>query len=816
MKLDTKTVEKLIFNLQKPARYTGGELNRIVKDDAIVRMAICYPDLYEVGMSNHGIMILYDIANKMDGVSCERVFAVPEDFEKKTRDMNIPLYTLESYTPLNKLDVLGFNISHELLYTNILQVLDLGRIPIFSRDRDGDCPIVIAGGEAVSNPLVMSAFIDVFFIGDGEEGIAEILNLVKSAKLSGASRKETISKLGEIEGVYIPSDHKIVRAGGRIERIEGKKVRKRIYRSKEPYNPLMPLVPSIRIAQERAVIEVTRGCGNLCKFCHAGYYELPYREYNPDFLSKNIIQIINNSGYNELTLSSLSLSDYRNLTGLLNIILPELTQRGISISFPSLRVDPDTISLIEQVSDLRKASLTFAVESASEAIRFIANKRLTNEDLFYILEYVFNKGWRTIKLYFMIGLPGCDENDEVDAIVQLLNKINNLKKGKKDINVTISPFVPKPHTPFQYEEQKTSAYLNDAITRIKRGVPRNISIKNHNINSSLLEGLFARGDERFGDVICRSYLDGCRLDSWNEYFRFDIWEKNLNSIIPDWMRLFKKTGAEETSAWSMVQCGFEKLIEFKSKKTALPDTRIKRAGKNKDRKLADLRSSIELFTKKYEVKNRIRVSFSKQKFAKYIPHIDFIEIIKRSLRMINAPVSFTQGFNKRERISLGFPLPVGIGSISEMCDVDLYEEFDIQGAADHLNLRLPDGITVNSIRYLNEKESLMAITGAMEFQIIIQDKRDLENIAAGLSNRIDFIKETKDGMKNIVFTNAIKNWHITDNALNITIFVGNENSVRIDKVLLSLAGLDMNDFYKFEVIKLRQFRSDMDGVAEIF
>jgi len=467
-RLDRLLIERHILEVQKPARYIGGELNAIIKEKADFHMAISYPDLYDVGMSNNGIRILYDIANKREGVACERVFAVADDFEALLRKENIPLYTLESFIPLCELDLLAFNLSHELLYTNVLQVLDLGQVPLLSSERDDSHPLVIAGGEAVSNPFPMSDFIDAFFVGDGEHGIGDIIEVIESSKKENLKRGDILKRLGEIEGVLIPSEYSISYNGIDTESIEGKTVKKRVYRDCELIDPLKPIVPNMRITQERAVLEIARGCSNLCKFCHAGYYDLPYRKYDQEMISDRVFEIISNTGYNELTLSSLSISDYRSLTGLLNRIIPGLTEQGVSISLPSLKVDKRTVPIIEIISDVRKTSLTFAVESASEEIRGLANKKVAEEDLLDILRSVFNRGWRKVKLYFMIGLPGCEEFDEADAIIGLLKKVLKVAGKGKDINVTISPFVPKSHTPFQWARQMDMEYLDSTILRIKQ------------------------------------------------------------------------------------------------------------------------------------------------------------------------------------------------------------------------------------------------------------------------------------------------------------------------------------------------------------
>ena len=811
--LDRETVDLLVFDLHKPAQYIGGELNRIVKTEAALRMGLCYPDLYEVGMSNQGIKILYQVANGVPGVACERVFAVEADFERKARRMGVPLYTLESFIPLDELDALGFNLSYELLCTNVLQVLDLGRIPVLREERREGHPIVIAGGEGASNPAPMESFIDAFYIGDGEEGLVEILEALLLSKREGLPRPDALDRLGEIAGVYLPSQHRSVYGDGKLLRVEGPGVKKRVFRSHTSPDPERPLVPSIRVAQDRAVAELSRGCGNLCKFCHAGYYDLPCREHRPGELAERVLRIIENSGYSELTLSALSVSDYRFLPELLGLILPALTERGVSISLPSLRVDLETLPLIEQISDLRKTSLTFAVESASEDIRGRAGKNLRTADLIAILGRVFDRGWRLVKLYFMIGLPGCGEVDEAEATIQLLREVNALGRGKKEINVTLSAFVPKPHTPFQWERQMDAEYLEGVIHRIRRGVPRSVSIKHHSVKASILEGVLSRGDGRLGSVILQSYLDGCRLDSWMEHLRFDVWERNLESLLPGWRQFLLARGTDEEFPWSPVKTGFERLVAYKREKRSMPRVTARRARSPLDG--AGLGRSLEIFSRKYVVAKRIRMRFAKTGPARFIPHIDFMEIIKRALRIARAPVSFTQGFNKRERISAGFPLPVGIESVCELCDCDLYEEANPVALAAAMNAALPEGIACAGARVMEERESLMTGTAAMEFSVHARDGSLMEAVCRGLEKKADLVKETKGGVKQVEFGRAVLRHAVDGDLLRLVLSAGEEASMRIDHVLLSLAGAVYDDFFKFSVVKTRQYRREGAELLEL-
>lgn len=833
-KLKKDVINQLVFDLRKPARYIGCELNQIRKNNPLIKMAVSYPDLYELGMSNNGIKILYDIANKASDVSCERVFAVPEDFENKIRKMNLPLYTLETYTPLNELDFIGFNVAYELLYTNILQIIDLGQIPVYSKNRSGSHPIIIAGGESVSNPLPLIDFIDAFFIGDGEEGIIDILDIFRTSKKESLSREDTLNLLYNINGIFIPAKTLFPAAQFSQENLSNgtnlptntinsgntllKTIKKRTVKSKGLHNPLNPVIPNMKITQERLVIEVTRGCKNLCNFCHAGYYELPYRHINPDILKTQILQLTNNPHYSEITLSSLSISDYRYLVKLLNQILPHLIDKGISISLPSLKVDKRTLPIIEQISDLRKTSLTFAVESGCNEIRNIANKKLNIDDILSIAEHVFSKGWNRLKLYFMIGLPGCEEYDEAEPIIELLRQLRNIGGKKRDLNVTISPFVPKPHTPFQWEKQMGPEYLLEMITKIRKSVPRQIAIKAHDVRASLLEGILARGDEKLNKVIYNSYLDGCRLDSWKENFHFNIWEKNLD-IIPRWHEYMAAKDKIKPLPWQFISTGFERVINLQKDRINTEPCRIREKPYEDTLDKAAISHSMNKFSRKYDVKNRVRIKLSKRDFAKYISHLDFIAVIIRGLRQIEAPLSFTQGFNKREKISMGFPLPVGIESICELCDIEMYEDTNIDTLIKNLSGKFPEGIEAMNAEYLDKKDSLMKITCAADFEIDTEDRTLIDKLIYNLEHRKDFIKKIKNVEKTVPFDAAVlyydTNEETTDTVekrkkITIRLSVGSENSVRIDDAVLTLAETEYHDFYKLRITKVRQY-SEQNG-----
>ncbi|MCL1912069.1 MAG: TIGR03960 family B12-binding radical SAM protein [Leptospirales bacterium] len=795
MKTDFEKIERALYGVQKPARYTGAEIGSVLKSDAVVRAALSYPDMYEIGMSNNGIKILYELANAVDGIACERVFSAAEDFESLLLKENIPLFTLESHTPLNELDLLGFNLAYELLYTNMLRILELGHIPLLRTERDSGSPIIIAGGSAVSNPFPVSDFVDVFFIGDGEEGFIEILNSLAEAKKMSLRRGETIERLGSIEGVLLPHLYDFEYDGMSIVSVKGPDVKKRTYKDFKPPETFKPLVPNIRVEHEKAVLNVNKGCYNLCKFCHAGYFELPYRSYPAEDAAAAARGILANTGYNELSLSSLSIGDYRELNPLLNTLLPELTRAGISISLPSLRVDAETISLIESVSDIRKSSLTFAVESGSERLRLLANKDLEEDELLLIIGHVFANGWNLIKLYFMLGLPGCEDEDEAEAIIALLKKITALGRGKKEIHVTLSPFIPKPHTPFQRSRQMDDEYFLNAVVKIKKSMPRSVKIKSHNVRASVIEGVLSRGDSRLGAVILNAYRNGCRFDSWNEHFKYDVWLESLDSLIPRWRDFFNERKGE--LPWQNVLTGKEKLTAALSRRVS-KCRRFKSPSQPIDTRL--LSEALEDFHQKYNVAQTIRLKFSKTGIARFIPHIDFTEIVKRAARRAALPAAFTQGFNKRERIAMGPALPLGIESLDELCDISMYAALPVTGAPAALSAFLPSGIEAVSASEVTRNSPKLSEIEAAVYEVEIHDERLRQKAALSLAEEISFVKQTKSGEKSLAFGDVILS-HTTGESgvLSLTVKLG---SMRIDSLALALAQTGYENIGLFRILKV--------------
>ena len=581
----TQLLDRILPTVQKPARYTGGEFNEIKKnpEDVRVRVAFCFPDTYEIGMSNLGMRILYGVMNQMDGVWCQRVFAPWGDMEQVMREKNLPLWALESQQPVKDFDMIAFTIGYEMAYSNILNMLDLAGVPLHSRDRQGLHNIVFAGGVCAFNPEPLAEFIDFFSLGEGEDITVEIVSLYDKAKAENWTKDRFLLEVSKIPGVYVPSfyRHEYNDDGtlAAIVPLNGapKKVKKRIVEDLDSaYWPTKMIVPSTEIVHDRANLEVFRGCIRGCRFCQAGFSCRPVRKKSPEVLYRQAVECMEDSGNNEITLSSLSTSDYRGLKELTDQLIPYCEQNRISLSVPSLRADNFSRELMEKLQTVRKSGLTFAAEAGTQRLRDVINKNLSEEEILNTCANAFAGGWNNVKLYFMLGLPTETEED-VLGIAELVNKIVQLwhqnavnKKRGLRVHVATAYFVPKPHTPFQWEKQITpEEYLFRCKMLKSRFNPRYVEYNYHAPDLSRLEAVFARGDRRLGAVIEEAVKNGARLDGWDEYFDYSKWFNALNTcgINPKFYTT-RGYGEDEILPWDTIDVGVNKKFLLRERHRA--------------------------------------------------------------------------------------------------------------------------------------------------------------------------------------------------------------------------------------------------------
>ena len=593
----TDLIHRILPTVQKPARYTGGEYNEIKKNPADVRVniAFCFPDTYEIGMSNVGMRILYGVMNEMDGVWCQRVFAPWGDMEDAMRRNNLPLWALESQKPVKDFDMIAFSIGYEMSYSNIVNMLHLAGVPIHSRDRHGLHNMVFAGGVCTFNPEPLADFVDFFSLGEGEESTVEIVSLYDKAKAEGWTKAFFLQEVAKIKGVYVPSfyEHIYNEDGTLAKIIGGDDVHtKRIVENLDTaYWPSNMIVPSTEIVHDRANLEVFRGCIRGCRFCQAGFSCRPVRKKSPDVLYRQAVDTLRSSGCNEMTLSSLSTSDYRGLKELTDELIPYCQGSHVSLSVPSLRADNFSRELMEKLQTVRKSGLTFAPEAGTQRLRDVINKNLTEEEILSTCANAFSGGWNNVKLYFMLGLP-TETDEDVLGIAELVYKViltwkecaSNKKRGLR-VHVATAYFVPKPHTPFQWEQQITPAeYLRRCKLLKEHFYSKSIEYDYHAPDLSRLEAVFARGDRRLGPVIERAVELGAKMDGWDEYFRYDLWMDAFRDcgIDPEFYTT-RGFGEEELLCWDHIDVGVSKKFLRMERKRAYegkitPDCRVGCAG----------------------------------------------------------------------------------------------------------------------------------------------------------------------------------------------------------------------------------------------
>ena len=581
----TEQIKRILPTVQKPARYTGGEWGEIQKnsEEVDVRVAFCFPDTYEIGMSNVGMRILYGVMNQMEGVWCQRVFAPWGDMEEKMHDQQLPLWALESQEPVKDFDMIAFTIGYEMSYSNIVNMLRLSGVPIHSAQRQGLHNMVFAGGVCAFNPEPLAEFIDFFSTGEGEDSTVEIVSLYQKAKREEWSKEQFLWEVSKIQGVYVPSfyTHEY-NPDGTLKAViarEGapKVVTKRIVENLDTaYFPTKMIVPSTEIVHDRANLEVFRGCIRGCRFCQAGFSCRPVRKKSPEVLYRQAVEVLENSGNNEITLSSLSTSDYRGLKELTDELIPYCAENRVSLSVPSLRADNFSRELMEKLQTVRKSGLTFAPEAGTQRLRDVINKNLREEEILSTCAQAFAGGWNNVKLYFMLGLP-TETDEDVLGIAELVYKVVqawkenavNRKRGLR-VHVATAYFVPKPHTPFQWEAQITpQEYLRRCKLLKEHLYSKSIEYDYHSTELSRLEAVFARGDRRLGAVIEEAVNSGARLDGWDEYFRYDIWCDAFEKCgIPVDFYTVRGYGEEEILPWDMIDVGVSKKFLLRERRRA--------------------------------------------------------------------------------------------------------------------------------------------------------------------------------------------------------------------------------------------------------
>lgn len=738
------TDRTLLSSITRPGRYLGHEYNACQKDwhSAHVRFALIFPDLYEIGMSHQGLQILYHLLNGRKEFLADRCYCPDIDLEKLLRREKTPIRSLESARPLADFDVLGITLPYELCYTNILTILDLAAIPCYARDRDDSMPLVLGGGACSLNPEPVADFFDAILLGDGEEAIMEIGELLATQTQAVPGKKELLDLLSEIDGVYIPTHFKPVYHDNgtfrAMHRIGGKKelIRRRIVADLNRIEHLKhPLVPNARIVHDRMGIEVARGCTRGCRFCQAGITYRPVRERSPEKIIELAESGLAASGFEELALLSLSTGDYSCLEQVLPQLMDSFAERCVSVAMPSMRVGTLTPKIMEQVKRVRKTGFTLAPEAGSERLRRVINKGITEDDLIATCEEAFALGWRVIKFYFMIGLP-TESDQDIAAIIDLVKNAMTVhgggrpRKGKKQINVSIGTFVPKPHTPFQWAAQLSIEESTRRIRHLQSGLPKGCNLRYHSPQISYLEGVFSRGDRRLARLMELAWQAGARLDGWDEHFNLARWQKAAELCDLNLDDFLRQRAVTETLPWQHLHTGvdrqfLENELVKAEEQTYTPDCRYHACQKcglcdfktlmpivynRRDKTIESPVSAVSPPAAKAQKHQhaadgsghfKYLVHYSRTGKICFLGHLEILQMIFRTLRRAAIATNYSQGFNPSPKISFGPALPVGTESLAEYFIMDLPrplgEGHNLQAVMTRINDKLAPGLHVHEI-----------------------------------------------------------------------------------------------------------------------
>ena len=741
--MNIKSIQDILPLVERPSRYLGTEINCIKKDENKVklRMALVFPDLYEIGTSHLGLNILYHILNSHEEIAAERVFVPGTDMEAYLRSSDIPLMSLESKKPLKDFDIIGFSLLYELNYTNVLNILDLAKIPFFSSERDSSYPLIIAGGPCACNPEPVADFFDAIVIGDGENVIMEISRSWLNWKEGFNGEKESLYKIwSDIQGVYIPAFFQIDHDSSGFQIFLPKfskyqKIQKAIVTNLDKTAfPDVPILPYGKPIHDRLRLEVSRGCTRGCRFCQAGMIYRPVRERSVDTILALLNKSITATGYEDISLLSLSIGDYLCINPLMEQLMNLCEPRNIAVSFPSLRAGTLTPELMQHIKRVRKTGFTIAPEAGSQRLRDVINKNIKEKDIIDTVKNAYDLGWQVIKLYFMVGLP-TETGEDLKSIVSLVKELRRISGGKRrrknKINVSITTFIPKPHTPFQWASQISLAESKDRVGWLHSNLKiSGINFKWQNPEVSLLEGLWARGNRHLSSLLVAAHKKGCKLDGWSDKFDYGLWQEAIcdEGVDLDFYTT-RSRNTEEPLPWDHIDVGIEKkyLIEEWEKATRGELTPDCRTGNCNSCGVCDFKiiepKVFEIPAEKYAFDigsglltsdninpvingglfKTLKVSFSKLDQAKYFGHLELVNIFLRALRRVDIPIKFSEGFHPKPKISFEDTLPIGLESLNEYFYLVVTENFKTQSIIESLNKHLPEGIAVNDCYVVSAK-----------------------------------------------------------------------------------------------------------------
>lgn len=829
--IDTPTLEKLLSKVNKPYQYIGNEIFSYNKsfDDAKVRFALAFPDKYEIGASNLGHRVLYESISTVDGALCDRVYAPEVDCKVALKECGIPLYGLETKVPLKSFDFVGFSLQYELCYTTVLGMLDMANIPIKSKNRSDEHPIILAGGPCAFNPEPISEFIDAFLIGDGEESCMEIAKAFIAAK--DKNRSAILAILAEIDGVYVPQIHK------------GKSINKRIYNFTTDSAPKIHPVPFSTSVHDRAVVEIRRGCGRMCRFCQPGHVNLPIRERKAEEIIKTTEELVKNTGYDEFSLLSLSSNDYTNIESVLEELTCHFKSKKVSASLPSQRIDRFNIRLSNLVKDVRKTTVTLAPEAGSQRMRDVINKNLTEDQIINTTLECYKNGYDTIKFYFILGLP-TETYEDIDEMLDLLTRIRYRAKMIKNetglkhdlkLNCTLSIFVPKPFTPFQWCGQDSMETLSEKIRYIKERPIKGVRIKIHDKYTSQIEAMLTRADSSICSFIEELHNAGCYLDAWEEYFDRNVWLEAARKCGISIEQLAQKAyKTDEALPWDFINTGIKKdwfLNEYnramESKSSVPCESKCSNCGicpEFKVKKVLDEPYSPKLCAQpdfsQLEAK-RFRVKLTKNGYLKYLSHLDWQNTLVKALFRSELKLAFSEGFNPIPKVSLGVALPLFVEGVGEFFEFEIFDDLTCEEIKDTLNKVLDKNAQISEIHKIEKPyKSLDTLIqwARYEFVPIVENEgllksADLMYIRNVLTSgeEIFLTKKTKKGIDKLISINkSVENVEIKDNKIFATLKTGQNQeipSLRADEFIKFFY-----PDYKFNITRLEFYDGNMKRI----
>ena len=820
-----------LSKVARPGRYIGGETNAVIKNESEVKLkvALAFPEVYEIGMSHLGLKILYGMINDRPGFWAERVMAPWVDKEEDLRKRRSPLSSLESNRPLAEFDVIGFSLQYELTYTNIINMLDLAGVPLLARDRGEEAPLIIGGGPCAFSPEPLADFFDFFYLGDAEAGFMGILDRITEWKAAGGSKEELLNDLAGRNGVYVPSFfNPVYDDQGRLIEVEPLKAGyERVSRALVPdldtaYYPIRPVVPLVKAVHDRLVLEIARGCTQGCRFCQAGYIYRPVRERRPERILDLAAGGLAGTGWREASFLSLSAGDYTCLPHLMTAFMDTYAEDHIALSLPSLRVKTLTTELMRQIKRVRKTGFTLAPEAGTDRLRRVINKDLSDEDLLTAAREAFRLGWRLIKLYFMIGLP-TETAEDLEAIVDLVKRV---KAGShSQVNVSLATFIPKAHTPFQWEAMLGFEEIQVRTKRLTGRLRREgVKPKWNRPASSMLEGILARGDRRLGPVLMAVQKRGARFEGWSERLKLDLWNKALAEARLDPAEYLRARNRDEVLPWTHLSTGVTEdflisELEKARREKATPDCRSGACGECGvcdfdliEPRLYDVGQDplpVHKVSPARDQKYPFRINYTKEGLARFLSHLETMEVFMKAMRRTGLRTRMSQGFHPLPRLSFATPLPVGLASMDEYLEVELFEPPSEEKIRDMLTDTLPCGFTIKRVYRVFPDQPRLQAKGARFAAEASEGIFEAEAVERAFERECIMVaKQGKKGPRTVDLKPLISNFNVlTKNRIEFTLYSGPGLSVRADEAVRTIFDLSMDAVENINFVKLETLLS---------